>query len=234
MMKIFLRWLLLFAFFSGLHVDASMTKSRYRNYHQANRSFCSEQTLSPLLPYKPVIILDPGHGGHDEGAKVGQFIEKKITLKLAQITKQALEFRGYKVHMTRSKDEYVSLADRVDMASIVKGKLFLSLHCNSSPINKEVHGVEIFYHEGKDASRQKSSKRLASQVLHCFLQQTGAHSRGVKKGNFYVIREVSIPSILIEIGFLTHPEERVRLNDPAYLEKIAHGIATSVDRFFNY
>lgn len=234
MIKNFFRWLLVFAFFSALHVDAAVTKPRYRNYHEANRSSCSEKTLSPLLPYKPVIVLDPGHGGNDEGAKVGQFIEKKITLKLAQITKQALEFRGYKVHMTRSKDEYVALADRVEMASIVKAKLFLSLHCNSSPINKEVHGVEIFYYEGKDASRQRSSKRLASQVLHCFLQQTGAHSRGVKKGNFYVIRETLIPSILIEIGFLTHAEEKTRLNDPVYLEKIAHGIATSVDRFFNY
>lgn len=230
----FISFLLLLFFVAQGGVEATTTKMRHRNYHEANRSSCSEKTLSPLLPYKPVIILDPGHGGNDEGAKVGQFIEKKITLKLAQLTKQALEFRGYKVRMTRSKDEYVSLADRVEMASIVKAKLFLSLHCNSSPVNKDVHGVEIFYHEGKDPSRFKASKRLASQALHCFLQQTGAHSRGVKKGNFYVIRETLIPSILIEIGFLTHSDERVRLNDATYLEKIAHGIATSVDRFFNY
>jgi N-acetylmuramoyl-L-alanine amidase len=234
MIKSFFSLLLIFVSFSDSCLHAAVTKPRHRNYHQANKSSCSEKTLSPLLPYKPVIILDPGHGGNDEGAKVGQFIEKKITLKLAQITKQALEFRGYKVCMTRSKDEYISLADRVDMASVVKAKLFLSLHCNSSPVNKDVHGVEIFYHEGKDASRQKASKRLASQALHCFLQQTGAHSRGVKKGNFYVIRETSMPSILIEIGFLTHSDERLRLNDSVYLEKIAHGIATSVDRFFNY
>jgi N-acetylmuramoyl-L-alanine amidase len=234
MIKKFTCFLVLFAFCYNASIEAAVTKPRHRNYHQAIRSSCSEKTLSPLLPYKPVIILDPGHGGNDEGAKVGQFIEKKITLKLAQITKQALEFRGYKVRMTRSKDEYVSLADRVEMASLVKAKLFLSLHCNSSPVNKDVHGVEIFYHESKDAVRLKSSKRLASQALHCFLQQTGAHSRGVKKGNFYVIRETSMPSILIEIGFLTHSDERLRLNDHVYLEKIAHGIATSVDRFFNY
>ena len=224
--------LILLCYDTGLH--ATVSKTKHRNYHQALRSSCSEKTLSPLLPYKPVIVLDAGHGGNDEGAKVAGLMEKKITLKLAQMTKQALEFRGYKVRMTRTKDEYISLAQRVEIAELVKAKLFLSLHCNSSPINKEVHGVEIFYHESKDSSRQNSSKRMASQALHCVLQQTGAHSRGVKKGNFYVIRETAMPSVLIEIGFLTHAEERLRINDPVYLEKIAHGIATSVDRFFNY
>lgn len=216
------------------NMDAAVSKPRHRLYHQASRSSCSEKTLTPQLPYKPTIVIDPGHGGTDEGAKVGSFVEKKITLKLSQLLRQALEFRGYKVRMTRTKDEYVSLAQRVELASLVKGKLFLSLHCNSSPVNKDVQGVEIFYYESKDTQRQKSSKRLASQALHCFLQQTGAYSRGVKKGNFYVIRETDMPSVLIEIGFLTHSEERHRLNDPVYLEKIAHGIATSVDRYFNY
>jgi N-acetylmuramoyl-L-alanine amidase len=168
------------------------------------------------------------------GFLVVQFVEKKIALKLSQLIKKSLEFRGYRVRMTRTKDDYVTLAQRVEMANLVKAKLFLSIHCNSSPSNKDAHGVEIFYHEAKDSQRLKSSKRLASQTLHSFLQQTGAHSRGVKKGNFFVIRETSMPSILIEIGFLTNQEERTRLNDQSYLEKIAHGIAASMDRYFNY
>lgn len=224
-------------FFLGCFFSASPVYgvvSKHRSYQQLSRSSCSQRSLSPQLPYKPLIVLDPGHGGSDEGAKVGSFIEKKITLKLAQLTKQALEFRGYRVQMTRTKDEYVSLAHRVELADLVKAKLFLSLHCNSSPVNKEVHGVEVFYFEDKEVKRQKASKRCAAQMLHCFLQQTGAHSRGVKKGNFYVIRETSMPSILLEVGFLTHHEERVKLVQLAYLEKIAHGIATSMDRYFNY
>jgi N-acetylmuramoyl-L-alanine amidase len=229
--RFFLFFILLLGFSS---TEAAVNKSRHRSYHEAQRSKCTPKTLSPLLPYKPIIVLDAGHGGNDEGAKVDGFIEKKITLKVAKLAKEALEFRGYKVRMTRSKDEYISLSERVNLASVVQGKLFISFHCNSSPLKSEVNGVEIFYHESKDAKRQKASKRLASQALHSFLQQTGAHSRGVKKGNFYVIRETKMPSILVEIGFLTHSEERLRLNDSLYLEKIAHGIATGVDRYFNY
>jgi N-acetylmuramoyl-L-alanine amidase len=234
MISLVFRALFIWIFLWGASVEATVSKNRHRQYQKVARSTCSEKTLSPLLPFKPLIVIDPGHGGTDEGAKVGNFIEKKITLQLAHITKQALEFRGYKVRLTRSKDEYISLAQRVDLASLVKAKLFISLHCNSSPVNKDVHGVEIFYHESSDSQKQKSSKRLASQALHCFLQQTGAHSRGVKKGNFYVIRETSMPSILVEIGFLTHSEEKIRISDQSYLEKIAHGIANSLDRYFNY
>lgn len=234
MLKAMLKLFIVAGLSATCALDAAVSKSRHRNYHEAIRSSCSEKTLSPLYPTKPLIVIDPGHGGTDEGAKVGSFIEKKITLKLAQATKQALEFRGYKIRMTRAKDEYISLAQRVDLASLVKAKLFVSLHCNSSPHNKDVHGVEIFYHDSKDTKKANASKRLASQTLHCFLQQTGAHSRGVKKGNFYVIRETSMPAILVEIGFLTHVDERIKLADEDYLEKIAHGIATSIDRYFNF
>jgi len=214
-------------------IEASVSKNRHRGYHGADRSSCSSKTLSIRDTSKPLIMIDAGHGGSDEGAKVGSCIEKKIALKLSQIVKQMLELRGYEVRMTRTKDEFISLPKRVELAQVVKAKIFMSFHCNSSP-NPDAHGVEIFYHDSKDSFKQKSSKRLASCALHNVLQHTGAHSRGVKRGNFHVIRETNMPSILVEIGFLTNVNEKDKLKDLSYLEKIAQGIASGVDRYFNY
>lgn len=214
-------------------MDASVSKNRHRSYHGADKSSCSSATLSINQSTKPIIMIDAGHGGTDEGAKVGSCIEKKIALKLSQIVKQMLELRGYQVRMTRNKDEFISLPKRVELSQVVKAKLFLSFHCNSSP-NPDAHGIEIFYHDSKDGFKQKSSKRLASVALHHVLQHTGAHSRGVKRGNFHVIRETNMPAILVEIGFLTNSSEREKLKELTYLEKIAQGIASGVDRYFSY
>ncbi len=214
-------------------IEASVSKKRHRGFHTADRSQCHTQFQGPSYPLKPLIMLDAGHGGSDEGAKVGAVLEKKIALKASQVLKEALEVRGYEVRMTRARDEFLSLYKRVELANVVGARLFISLHCNSSP-NSEAHGIEVFYYDSKDPHRLKSSKKAASYTLHGLLQQTEAHSRGIKKGNFHVIRETSMPAILIEMGFLTNPDERGHLKDALYIEKIAQGIASGVDRFFNY
>jgi N-acetylmuramoyl-L-alanine amidase len=89
----------------------------------------------------------------------------------------------------------------------------------------------IFYDRKDDKPRAKSSKKLAESVLGRVLRRTEAVSRGVKKGNFYVIRETSMPAILVEGGFISNPHERSQLRTREYQEKIALGVADGVDRF---
>lgn len=181
-------------------------------------------------PIAPLIILDPGHGGTDEGAKVQSVLEKRITLTTALMTKKQLEALGYRVIMTRSRDVFLTLPRRVSIANKSKAALFVSIHYNSSP-NPSAKGIEIYYFEQKGGDRTRSSKRLANQILHQMLDQTEAHSRGVRRGNFYVVRETDMPAVLVEGGFLTNYDERFNLKDRKYLEKIAKGIAQGVHKY---
>ncbi len=179
---------------------------------------------------KPLIILDPGHGGDDEGAKIHSFMEKRLTLLTTLCAKKYLEEMGYRVIVTRSKDVFIPLHRRVSIANKTKAVLFASIHYNSSP-SPDAHGIEVFYHSSSDLKRQKGSRKLASSVLSELLTCTNAHSRGVKSGNFHVIRETSMPAILVEGGFMTNREERNHLRDKKYLEKIAKGIAQGIDKY---
>ena len=179
---------------------------------------------------KPLIILDPGHGGTDEGAKIHYFMEKRLTLMTTLLLRKYLNEMGYRVIMTRSKDVFIPLHRRVSIANKTKAVLFVSMHYNSSP-SPDAHGIEIFYHSGSDHKRAQQSKEVGSLVLKELIGQTHALSRGVKNGNFHVIRETAMPAILVEGGFMTNIVERSNLRDKKYLEQIAKGVALGIDKY---
>ncbi len=181
---------------------------------------------------KPLIVIDSGHGGTDEGAKVGTFMEKKLTLMTSLLLKKHLEELGYRVMMTRSRDVYLPLPRRVSIANKAKGSLFVSVHFNSSP-SSEAQGIEIFYFDSRELWRTKASKRLASCILNRVIDKTHAVSRGIKQGNFHVIRETDMPAVLVEGGFITNRDERGKLRDKAYLDRLAIGIAQGIDKYMN-
>ncbi len=177
------------------------------------------------------IILDPGHGGKDEGARIGNVFEKKLTLRTAYLVKKELEALGHTVVLTRARDLYISLASRTEVASRRSGDLFVSLHYNSSK-SGDAHGLEIYYYGKGDAARIELSRCLATTLIRTITGTTFCHSRGVKRGNFHVIRETTkMPAVLIEGGFLTNSKERTLLTTPAYLEKFARAVAEGVDEF---
>ncbi len=196
----------------------------------ASREAMRRARSRPRTRLKPLIVLDAGHGGTDEGAKVSTFMEKKIALTTALLTKKHLEELGYRVIMTRSRDVYLPLQRRVSIANKTKGSLFVSVHFNSSP-SAEAQGIEIFYYDSKEMWRTRASKRLANCILYRIVDQTEALSRGVKQGNFHVIRETEMPAVLVEGGFITNREERGKLRDKAYLDRLAVGIAQGIDKY---
>ncbi len=178
----------------------------------------------------PLVVLDAGHGGKDEGAKVRSLMEKKIALLTAHYTKKYLEELGYRVLLTRSKDVYVPLSKRVLIANKMKCVAFVSIHFNTAP-NHLAQGLEVYY-TGESTERGRSSRRLAHLLLHSVMGQTDALSRGVKLGNhLYVIRETQMPAVLFEAGFMTNPEEWSNIKEKKYLEKIAKGLSQGVDRY---
>lgn len=187
----------------------------------------------PLVAFakeKPIIILDAGHGGKDQGAKIRTFEEKKLTLRTAYLTKKHLEELGYRVIMTRARDIYLPLSTRVALANRRSPSVFVSIHYNSasSPAAK---GIEVYYYGKGPQKRREQSKKFATLVLNNMIGQTKANSRGTKIGNFHVIRETTMPAILIEAGFITNNEERALIGTQIYLDKLAQGIATGIDKY---
>ncbi len=208
---------------------ASCSAREPLTYHGVQGSY--EATPNPSLStLKPLIVLDAGHGGTDEGAKVNTFMEKRLTLMTSLLVRRHLEELGYRVIMTRSKDVYLPLPRRVAIANKTKGSLFVSVHFNSSP-RPDAKGIEIFYFDSKEMWRTRASKRLANCILHRVLDQTEAVSRGIKQGNFHVIRETDMPAVLVEGGFMTNKEERSRLRDREYLNRLSIGIAQGIDKY---
>jgi N-acetylmuramoyl-L-alanine amidase len=216
-LKMFYRFIFIFIFaFINL-----FAQSKEANSYKAN------------IFKKPLIILDAGHGGLDRGAKIkNPYVEeKKLTLSAIRFTKKYLEQLGYKVVLTRAKDYYVPLTKRVELANNSNGEIFVSVHFNSCP-NKTAHGIEIyFFNSTENKSRTKNSKSLATCVLSDICKSTNAKSRGIKKGQFCVIRETKMPAILIEAGFLTNPEERSNIRKLPYIEKISLGIVQGIENF---
>lgn len=192
----------------------------------------SQPHISKSRTSGSTIIIDAGHGGLDLGTKCRPPYceEKRVALSTAQLVRRYLEQLGYKVIMTRNSDAFIPLKKRVQTANRARAELFVSIHYNASP-NQGAHGIEIFYSDAKKDARSRASKKLADSILKDVIGRTKARSRGVKRGNFHVIRETKMPAVLLEGGFITNTEERKKLKNRAYLDKIARGIADGIDKY---
>lgn len=181
--------------------------------------------------YEKIIVIDAGHGGSDEGAKVSSLKEKNLALLSALLIKKHLNELGYKVVLTRGKDAYLPLYKRATIANRIPATVFISVHFNAF-INEEIKGVEIFFHAGDDMQKRKESYKLGENVMRGILCFTKAASRGVKSAELYVLRETKMPSILVEGGFMTNEMERKKLKEHDYLDMIAKGVAEGVQKYF--
>jgi N-acetylmuramoyl-L-alanine amidase len=196
----------------------------------------AREPISPVMIHstKPLVVLDAGHGGWDRGAQVSSphCEEKKMTLLTAQLTKKYLEQLGYQVILTRARDFYLPLSQRVSIANRSKAEIFISLHFNSCP-NKSARGIEVYYCNLKNnVKKTKISRKLARSVLRDSSRRTNFLARSIKSANFVVIKETKMPAILVEGGFLTNLQERQILRKRETLDTLAKGIAEGVDKFF--
>ena len=181
-----------------------------------------------------IITLDAGHGGEDFGAhsNIGPiYHEKNLNLAITKMLKQFLDRQGFTTVMTRMSDDFISLDKRAEYANNQNSDLFISLHFNSAP-SKEADGIEVFYYRtSQNKERSDQSSLLAKLVLDKIIETTQAKSRGIKHGNFAVIRETNMPAILVESGFLTNDDEMQKIKDPAYLKKIAWGVSLGIQEY---
>jgi N-acetylmuramoyl-L-alanine amidase len=214
------------------------------------------------------VVIDPGHGGHDEGTQGPKgLLEKDLVLDVATRLGKLIEDRmGAEVIYTRTDDTFVPLEGRTALANDKKADLFLSIHANSSPIPR-VTGVETYYlnfTDSKDAldvaSRENASAQKSVFELRDIIERISAHdkaeesrdfasriqtalfafssktfsaerNRGVRKAPFVVLIGANMPSVLVEIGFLSNPREEMLLIKPDYRQKLAEALFRGLTKY---
>ena len=173
--------------------------------------------------------LDFGHGGKDSGAvSANQTKESNIVLKIGMLVKNNLEKAGEEVVTTREKDLYYSLDYRSSKANKENCDYFISLHMNSST-NKSAKGVEVWVYNEKS-----KVYNLAKNICTNLSKDINTPNRGVKiSKNFSVLRKTKMPSLLIEIDFISNSTVKNSLKDDTYIKSIANSISNSLLTFVN-
>ena len=191
-----------------------------------------------------VVYLDAGHGGYDPGASYFGISEKSLTLAIQSRVKAKLESEGYQVVTTRTSDTYVDLTDRSRAANASESDIFVSIHINASG-SSAAQGIETYYYQPyaeypsrinatyhANPTRLSMSDTLANAIQSSLINATGAQNQGVKRQTFAVLRETTAPAVLLELGFLSNPQEAARLNTSAYQETLANAIVAGIKSYY--
>lgn len=243
------------AFVNGVRVHLGDAVAKHRG-----TLYISEQdyrkTLLPILapqrsgpvPQLRRIVLDPGHGGRDEGgsnAALG-LKEKALTLDIARRLKPLLEQRGYEVFLTRNSDVFIELPERAAIANRLGADLFVSIHFNAAA-DAAANGAETFamtpvghpssnsttFHRSQNetyaGNRAEDWSQLAAfQVQQAIVGGLRLQDRGVRRSRFAVLRDLNGPGIMIEGAFMTNPREGAQLGQAAYRQRLAEIYADGI------
>jgi N-acetylmuramoyl-L-alanine amidase len=168
------------------------------------------------------VVIDAGHGGFDRGGIPGQVVaEKTMALDVAQRVARKLSAAGYHIIMTRDGDYFVTLGGRVAIANVHPGAIFVCIHFNSAT-RSAANGIETYYYRGDSA-------RLAANIHRQVVGVTATDNRGIRRRGYFVLRRTSIPSVLVECGFLTNPNEARLALQSSYRDRLADAIAAGVE-----
>ncbi len=180
-------------------------------------------TPRPTPNSRILVIIDPGHGGKDPGAiGIGGVREKDIVLPISLHLQEFLSQNGIEVRMTRGSDFFVSLEGRSVRANEAGADLFVSIHANAISLQRpDVNGLETYYFE--------SGRSLADTIHRNVLRRISTiRDRRVRRARFYVLRKTRMPSVLVEVGFVTGNEDVYRLQDSSYRQRMAEAIGEGI------
>lgn len=171
-----------------------------------------------------VVAIDAGHGGKDMGATgPSGVLEKDVVLDIALRARELLVRAGVRVVLTRETDEYVELADRPRLAKLQGATVYVSIHANAST-RQTASGSETYY-------LSPQSLMLAQMVQDELSRISGLPNRGVKTANFLVLRESDVPAVLVEVAYVSNPDDENRLRTVAFRQRLAEAIVRGVQRF---
>jgi len=195
------------------------------SWDQASRTASVHPGGDPAA--RPLVVLDPGHGGGMTGASYDGVAEKDLNLAIAKAAAGYLAQAGIDVLLTREDDRDVGLYERTELANSRSAALFVSIHCNASLTNPAARGIyTAAFGEGTEGWRASEALRQA------VAGRTGAADLGGEaRPDLAVLRTAEMPAALVECGFMSTPEELSLLGDAAYQALLAQGIAEGVARF---
>jgi N-acetylmuramoyl-L-alanine amidase len=200
------------------------------------------------LPNRAVrrIVIDPGHGGKDNGTQGDRFREKDLVLQVARRLERQLKAQGYEVKLTRTTDQFIELGDRPAIARQWKADLFVSIHFNSAA-SASARGIETYVvTPQKTPSTPKTevesqavagnaydrfNQRLGYEIQRHLVYQAQAQDRGLKRHRFVVLKEAPCPAVLVELAFLSNDSEERLAGTAEYQEKLARGMANGIAAF---
>ncbi|WP_446898668.1 N-acetylmuramoyl-L-alanine amidase [Clostridium sp. LBM24168] len=191
----------------------------------------SDAMVQRLINGKNIVVtLDPGHGGYDPGAiGPGGSMEKNLTLSIALKIGKILQQNGISVTYTRTSDKVSwpsnvseDLQKRCDISDAAGSDYFVSIHMNSAEASS-ASGTETYYY-----SSSENGKELAQYIQSSLVQAIGSTDRGIRTANYYVIKNTAAPAVLVEVGFISNPQEEKLLNSDDFQKKVATGIANGI------
>ena len=246
--------------------------ARANGYEVSKSGDTLRVVISKIVPRRAkriTVVIDPGHGGRDAGAVGNGYKEKDINLSVALKVAKILRARGYRVLLTRKRDEYVSLYARARMANRSGAHLFVSIHCNASR-DRKASGMETYFLSESRTSQERAvailensaikydigyvkpdepvgailgdllqnllleqSYNLALSIHRSALRMALTKDRGVRQAGFYVLKWVMMPSVLVELGFITNRREAKKLANPSYQRKLARAIASGIEEYIS-
>ncbi len=196
------------------------------------------------------VVLDPGHGAQDNGAWGPYGFEKTYALDVAFRARQLLQAMGLKVYLTRTSDVFIPLEGRVQFANHFRNALFIAIHFNSG--QSAATGVETYtlaprgvpsmaadgprlsdLNPCPDNINDPENMALACAMHASMVSATGMYDRGIKRARFVVIRDITVPGVLVEGGFLSNPADARRIATPEYRQTLAAAIARAVRNYRN-
>lgn len=181
------------------------------------------------------VVIDPGHGGYDAGSVgINGTIEKNATLSISLKLGAILEKKGFNVVYTRESDKVTwpsdnkkDLAARAAIANEASADIFISIHLNTFHM-EEVRGTETYYNKVSI-----EGKKIAELIQKQIVNDVKLKDRGAQPGNFSVLKKVTAPAVLIELGYISNRSEESLLNSISYQNKISGAIADGIYTYFN-
>lgn len=228
--RIFVALFIVIALLFGIYKSFTFVIGGFVNFFQSD-NVIEVETEKPSEAIGTV-VLDPGHGGVDVGAIRGNLYEKDIDLKVAQIVQSELEEHNVNVVMTRETDETINphnkisdLKQRAGMSQKYQADYFVSIHVNAFDQTNDISGFEVYV---RNDESQTLAKNISAQIESLNLSQ----NRGIVSGkHLQVLRDNSVPSVLIELGYI-NGKDYAYLSSDAALERLAKSIAKGILKMY--
>ena len=179
-------------------------------------------------PFKKLIIaIDPGHGGNEPGACAFGLKEKDLNLEISKKLEAELKHLGAKVYLTREEDVNKDLYERIDFAKEKEADFLISIHQNSLPDRRNIdkkHGTGVYYYN-------KEAYNLAKEIKDSLVKETNFKDDGVNLSSLALTRAQNPLCVLVECGYIIHPDESKKLSDSKFQKLTAHAIAVGIKNY---